>query len=86
MPSLFTTSSLAFLTVVALGCLPPRPRESQAAKPRSAWRLSNCRWVLTVADPDIRLKWDWESSPSEVAGHDRERASLLCFRYGDRSA
>ena len=72
------SSCLAVFASLAVACLPPRPpNATQASKVRSYSAGPRCRSVLTVADPDIRLKWEWgEGRPSEIGGHDRER--LVC--------
>ena len=75
----FRSCSLAVFALVVVACLPPRPREAaRPSKLRPYNGLPSCRSVFTVADPDIRLKWEWESSPGEVGGHDRESGRRVC--------
>jgi|SRR5688572_18993920 len=65
-------SFLAVLAVAALACMPPRPRDSTRASKLRPYTGTRCRLVVTATDPDIRRKWDWETWPSEVGGHDRD--------------
>lgn len=75
----FRSCFLAVVAFAVAACLPPRPPgSSRASKLQPYAGLPRCRWVLTVADPDIRLKWEWESSPAEVGGHDRENGRRVC--------
>ena len=75
----FRSCFLGLVIFPLAACLPPRPpQSSRDLKLRPYSGLPRCRWVSTVADPDIRLKWEWESSPSEVGGHDRDNGRRVC--------
>ena len=75
----FRSCFLAMVALVVVACLPPRPQQSTRLSTIQPYAgLPKCRSVLTVADPDIRLKWEWESSPAEVGGHDREIGRRIC--------
>ena len=70
--------SVVALVALTAACLPPRPGDdvTQSFFQRHRGGPSGCRWVATVADPDIRLVW--QETLSDIGGHDRERGRHVC--------